>query len=219
MLKAVVLDMDGLMVDSEPFWRQAEMEVFATVGLHLTLQQCIDTTGIRIDEIAKMYYRRKPWSGPSPEEVAEKIIQRVIELVGEKGEALPGVLDLVKTVKAKGLPLALASSSPLRLINAVLDKFGIRDQFQIIHSAEFDKYGKPHPAVYVRTVEALGLPSDTCVTFEDTMAGTIAAKAAGMKVIAVPQAESEHDERFILADRKLKTLENFDWQILEEIFS
>ena len=138
-IKAVVLDMDGLMVDSEPFWRQAEMEEFAKVGLELTLEQCIQTTGIRIDEVAKYWFRRHPWNGPSPEEVAEKIILRVQELVLEKGEPLPGVNKVIEFVKERGLPLALASSSPMSLILTVLDKFEIKEKFDVINSAEFNR--------------------------------------------------------------------------------
>jgi mannitol-1-/sugar-/sorbitol-6-/2-deoxyglucose-6-phosphatase len=214
-IKAVVLDMDGLMVDSEPFWRQAELEVFPQYGVPLTMEQCIETTGIRIDEIAHLWFRRFPWEGATPDEVAQQIIQRVEGLVKEKAQPLSGVNELISQVKARKLPLALASSSPLSLIYAVLDKFGIRSEFDLIKSAEFEKYGKPHPGVYTATVEELGLPSENCLTFEDSLAGIIAAKAAGMKAVAVPQEEFKNEKRFILADIRLERLDDFDFSLLD----
>ena len=213
-IQAVVLDMDGLMVDSEPFWRQAEMEEFAKVGLGLTLDQCIQTTGIRIDEVAEYWYRRYPWQGPTAKEVSLRIIKRVEELVVEKGQPLPGLERIIKMVKDKGLPLALASSSPMSLINTVLDKFKIKEEFDFIRSAELEVYGKPHPSVYIKTIQDLGVPAEFCLTFEDTMAGTIAAKAACMKVVAVPQEENMSDVRFVLADLQLKSLLEFEWDKL-----
>lgn len=213
-IEAVVLDMDGLMVDSEPFWRQAEIEVFATVGLNLSLEKCIQTTGIRIDEVAEYWFRRHPWEGPSPKEVSLKIISRVEELVIEKGELLPGVEQIIEMVQEVGLPLALASSSPMSLIMTVLNKFNLRKHFSVIRSAEPEVYGKPHPEVYIKTVKDLNVPAEFCLTFEDTMAGVISAKAACMKVIAVPQEENKADKRFILADLILESLLDFKWELL-----
>jgi mannitol-1-/sugar-/sorbitol-6-/2-deoxyglucose-6-phosphatase len=214
-IDAVVLDMDGLMVDSEPFWRLAEIEKFAEVGLNLTMEQCIQTTGIRIDEVARYWFRRHPWEGPTPEVVANNIRIRVEELVEEKGIALPGVDQVISQVKERGLPLALASSSPMSLIMTVLRRFKLEQYFDVIKSAEFEVFGKPHPAVYLKTIEALKVPAEFCMTFEDTMAGVISAKAACMKAIAVPQAENEHDPRFILADFKLKSLLDFNWAMID----
>ena len=213
-IEAVVLDMDGLMVDSEPFWRQAEIEIFASVGLNLTVEQCIQTTGIRIDEVAEYWYRRHPWDGPSPKEISKKIITRVAELVIEKGELLPGVEEIIKKVQHRDLPLALASSSPMSLILTVLNKFELKKHFSVIRSAEPEIYGKPHPEVYIKTVKDLNVPAEFCLTFEDTMAGVISAKAACMKVAAVPQEESKGDKRFILADLLLDSLLDFEWDLL-----
>jgi HAD superfamily hydrolase (TIGR01509 family) len=214
-VKAIVLDMDGLMVDSEPLWRQSEIELFSTVGLSLTEEMCIQTTGIRIDEVCELWFRRQPWSGPSPLELSKQMIARVVELFLEKGEALPGVHEIIAEVKKRGLPLALASSSPMSMIEVITGKLGIKDQFDIMRSAADEEYGKPHPAVYINTVKDLQIPADFCLTFEDTMAGVISAKAANMKVAAVPQEEHRHDKRYILADFQLKSLLDFDWSEIQ----
>ena len=213
-LKAVILDMDGLMIDSEPFWRQAEIEEFSKVGLHLSEEMCIQTTGIRIDEVCEYWFQRSPWEGPGPLDISIKIRERVEELVSEKGKELPGVYKIIKRVKDLNLPLALCSSSPMSLINTVLKKLNLEDAFDILCSAEFEKYGKPHPAVYLSVLEKLKTPAEYSLTFEDTMAGVISAKAAKMKVAAVPQKEHEDDPRYILADFQLKSLNDFDWNIV-----
>lgn len=210
-LDAVILDMDGLMIDSEPFWRQAEIEEFRKVGLHLSEEMCIQTTGIRIDEVCQYWYDKTPWRGPSPLELSISIRQRVEELVSEKGKELPGVKNTINKVRQLALPLALCSSSPMSLIKTVLKKLDLEGAFDILCSAEFEEYGKPHPAVYLQVLKKLGTKAENSITFEDTMAGVISAKAAKMKVAAVPQKEHENDPRFILADFKLKSLNEFDW--------
>ena len=210
-LDAVILDMDGLMIDSEPFWRQAEIEEFRKVGLHLSEEMCIQTTGIRIDEVCQYWYDKTPWRGPSPLELSISIRQRVEELVSEKGKELPGVKNTINKVRQLALPLALCSSSPMSLIKTVLKKLDLEGAFDILCSAEFEEYGKPHPAVYLQVLKKLGTKAENSITFEDTIAGVISAKAAKMKVVAVPQKEHENDPRFILADFKLKSLNEFDW--------
>ena len=187
------------------------MEEFAKVGLQLTEEQCIQTTGIRIDEVCDYWYLRHPWNGSTPKEVSVKIRERVEELVSEKGEGLPGVYETVEKVRSLNLPLALCSSSPMSLIKVVLNRLELNDAFDELISAEFEEYGKPHPAVYINAVKRLKQTSEFCLTFEDTLAGVISAKAAKLKVVAVPQKEHRDDPRFILADYRLNSLLEFDW--------
>lgn len=214
-IKAIVMDMDGLMIDSEPFWRQAEIEEFAKVGLHITEEMCYQTTGIRIDEVCQFWFRREPWQGPSPLEVSLKIRERVEELVREKGEPLTGVYETIDKVKSLGLPLALCSSSPMSLINTVLTKLNLTDSFDFKCSAEHESYGKPHPAVYLNVLNKLQTEAEYTMTFEDTLAGVISAKAASMKAVAVPQKEHSADPRFSLADFKLNNLLEFNWDVID----
>ena len=200
-MRAAIFDMDGLLIDSEPLWRQAEIEVFRTVGLELTDEECKETTGLRIDEVVAFRHAQQPWSDPSRDAITARIVDRLIELVRERGEALPGAGDAIARCREAGLSLALASSSPRRIIDATLEKLGLA--FEIIASAEDDRYGKPHPSVFLRTAEMLGVPPTECLVFEDSVNGVIAAKAARMHVIAVP----EHpDARFAIADRVLGSL-------------
>lgn len=214
-IKAVILDMDGLMIDSEPFWRQAEIAEFAKLGLHITEEMCLETTGIRIDEVCEFWYRKNPWSGPSYKEVSERISHRVEMLVSEFGEPLVGVYETVNKVKSLNLPLALCSSSPMSLIDTVLKKLKLADAFDYKVSAEFEEFGKPHPAVYINTLQKLAVPAEHTLTFEDTLAGVISAKAAKMNVAAIPQEEHFDKKGFSIADFKHHSLCEFDWNSIK----
>ncbi len=206
LLEACIFDMDGVLLDSEPFWRQAEIEVFATVGLHLTERDCMDTMGIRIDEVVAFRHAQKPWDHPSQPEIAERIVDRVVELVRERARPLDGVTEALAYFQARGIPLALASSSSLRLIQASLEALNLQDAFPIRHSAEHEELGKPHPAVYLSTARRLGLPPSRCLAVEDSLNGVVSARAARMSVVAIPEPAVAGDPRFVLADERLESL-------------
>ena len=90
-ISAVIFDMDGLLIDSEPFWQQAEKIVFKKVGIELTTEMCYETMGLRIDEVVMYWYEKKPWDHISLQEIQAEIIDRVIELIHENGKQKEGV--------------------------------------------------------------------------------------------------------------------------------
>ncbi|MEM9022928.1 MAG: hexitol phosphatase HxpB [Bacteroidota bacterium] len=207
MTQAAIFDMDGLLVDSEPLWREAEIAVFAEVGLTLTEDDCRQTMGWRTDEVVQYWFDRQPWEGPDVHALSERLIDRVQELIREKAVAMPGVSRALDLCVAQQLPLALASSSPLRLIHTVLEKLQIAERFQVVCSAQHEAYGKPHPAIFLKAAQQLGVSSINCLVFEDSFYGLIAAKAARMTCIAVPDAEHHNDPRFGAADHVIHSLE------------
>lgn len=211
---AVLFDMDGLLIDSEPFWRRAETEVFATVGVELTDALCRETMGLRVDEVVRYWYSRHPWAAPSHDTLAEAIVDRVRELVLAEGEALPGADAAIEQAFSLELRLGLASSSPMRLIEAVLLRLGWRERFEVTCSAENEAHGKPHPAVYLRAARLIGTPPESCIAIEDSLSGVHSARAAGMRVVAVPDAEHFDDPRFDVADQKLRSLTELDLSYL-----
>ena len=91
MIRAAIFDMDGLLIDSEPFWREVEIEVFGGVGVPLTEAMCHQTTGLRIDDVVAHWHRRHPWEDPSPAVVQERIVSRMVETIAARGEAKRGV--------------------------------------------------------------------------------------------------------------------------------
>jgi sugar-phosphatase len=209
-VRAVIFDMDGVLVDSEPFWVEAEQAAFARVGLDLRPEDMANTIGLRIEEVARYWYRRRPWEGPAPEEVALDVLERVVELVRERGRPMPGARRALDRFASRGLPMAVASSSSGRLIRFVLGHLGLDAYFAIAVSAEDESHGKPHPAVFLTAAAKLGVEPQGCLVIEDSINGVIAAKAARMKCLAIPDPRQRDDPRLVLADEVLGSLEDLD---------
>ncbi|MFV0523883.1 MAG: hexitol phosphatase HxpB [Acidimicrobiales bacterium] len=209
MIEAVIFDMDGLLTESESRWRQAEQEACDRLGLPLGEADFVATMGMRMREVTRVWFAAHPWTGPDPDTVAEQVVDRVVELCADAAP-LPGVLSTIDGFAAAGLPLALCSSSDHRLIDAVLDALDLGDRFVVVHSAADDDHGKPHPEPYLATAAELGVNPRRCLVFEDSVAGCVAAKAAGMTVVAVPAPEERGSARFGFADLVLESLDQFD---------
>ncbi|MFW5402415.1 hexitol phosphatase HxpB [Yersinia sp. 1252 StPb PI] len=207
-IKAAIFDMDGLLIDSEPLWLQAELDIFTNLGLDTSSRDSLpDTLGLRIDLVVKLWFQAMPWQGPSQAEVCNRIIVRAIELVEETRPELPGVEYALDLCRQQGLKIGLASASPLHMQERVLDMLGVRNQFDCLVSAEYLPYSKPHPEVYLNAAADLGIDPLQCVTLEDSVNGMIATKAARMRSIVIPSLEYRADPRWVLADIKLESLE------------
>jgi beta-phosphoglucomutase-like phosphatase (HAD superfamily) len=246
-ITGVVLDMDGLLIDTEPVWRAAEKEVFAELGVELTQADLLDTTGVRVDEMAAAFLSRRPPSadppaaflsrrppsadpaaaflprrppstdppGPSPAEVAARITDLVVDYVGRAGEPMPGVPEAIALFERSGLRLAIASSSPERLIDAVCARLKL--DIDIRCSALDEPRGKPAPDVYLAAARRLRLTPARCLAVEDSPAGVVAAKDAGMTCVAVPDPLLTGDPRYRRADLVLPSLTELDEQILRAL--
>ncbi|ATG00775.1 2-deoxyglucose-6-phosphatase [Lelliottia amnigena] len=204
---AAIFDMDGLLIDSEPLWDRAELDVMASIGVDISRRaELPDTLGLRIDMVVELWFAHQPWNGPSREEVTARVIDRAISLVEEKRPLLPGARDAIALCKSQGLKIGLASASPLHMLEKVLEMFDLRDSFDALASAEKLPYSKPHPQVYMDCAAKLGVDPLACVALEDSVNGMIASKAARMRSIVVPAEEGQHDPRFALANAKLTSL-------------
>jgi sugar-phosphatase len=208
MARAVIFDMDGLLIDSEPLWVRAEIETFASVGLVLSEADCARTKGLRIDDVIAYWHARseRGFSGTAPAVVQERLVGRVAELVATEGTALRGVESALEAARGWAGRIALASSSPSRIIEAALARLGLKASFDAVLSAEKEPFGKPHPAIFLRAAERLAVGPLDCVVIEDSMNGVIAAKAARMGCVAVPFDHPNHEARFALADVVLPSL-------------
>lgn len=209
LIKTVIFDMDGVLVDSEPLWRQAKVNAVARFGGTITEQLAYQSTGLRIDEIADYWIRYCGLDPQCSKDLQTAILDEVIEQINSKGALLPGVLDTLQWLSQTDLKIGLASSSPLRLIEAVLEAFNIKKYFEIYVSAEHLTHGKPHPQVYLNAAQKLSTEPHLCVAIEDSVNGLIAAKAAKMTAICVPEPGQENNPRFGIADIKLASLEQF----------
>jgi len=182
--------MDGLLVDSEPVWRQVEVEVFGRHGVPLTLEQCLETKGMFLGEAVEHWYVRHPWEGASRDDVAHEIVEAMAVRLADDVELKPGVWHALDFCGRRGVPLALASSSPRRLIEVAVRRAGMAARFAVVHSAEDEAAGKPDPAIFLTTARLLGVDPAACVVFEDSPAGVVAAKAAGMVCVVVPEGDA-----------------------------
>ena len=210
MVSAFIFDMDGLMIDSEPFWRKAEIDVFNQMGIKLTEDDCRQVMGMRLDVVIKYFYERQPWSQLSLNEVETQITDRMETYIRDEVVALPGVYETLELARELNLKIALASSSPMRLIQATVDTLNIRNYFEHIASAENEEYGKPDPAVYLTTARIIDVNPEQCLVFEDSVPGVKAALSAGMKCVAVPAPEMKDLDIFASAHLKLASLTEFN---------
>jgi sugar-phosphatase len=191
-IQAVVFDMDGVLIDSEPMWRGVEREVFARVGVHLSEADMLETTGVRVDQVVDHWYRLRPWRGSTPHAVEVAVVDGMAAAIEQLGTLIDGAAEALDRFRALGLGLALASSSPYRLIRAVLALGGIADRFDVVYSAEEEERGKPDPGVYLTAARRLGVEPARCLAVEDSPNGVLAATAAGMTCVAiVPEPTSE----------------------------
>lgn len=218
MINAVIFDMDGVLLDSEPFWQESQIAVFAQVGLTITHEMCLATMGLRIDEVVDYWRRKHGLQNAPPGELEARIIDGVVQRILQRGEAKEGVLHALSFFRSREVKVALASSSAYRIIRAVLDRFQLGDKFDCVYSAEEEPYGKPHPGVYLTTAQKLAVRPVACLAIEDSFNGVLAAKAARMKCIAIPDEFGRRDPRFVIADARLESLQEIGatvWDKLE----
>jgi sugar-phosphatase len=201
--------MDGLLVDSEPYWKLAEKKVFGALGLSLNDELLRQVMGFRLSEVVQYWYNYQAWPNPNFIQTENDIMDCMEAYMRSEAVALKGVMESLEYVKQNGYACALASSSSMRLIEAVVDKLNIRSYFDLLYSAEYETYGKPHPGIFITAATKLGSAPQHCLVIEDSLNGVIAAKAARMLCVAVPELEKQNDPRFSIADFQLKTMEEF----------
>jgi HAD superfamily hydrolase (TIGR01509 family) len=217
MIKAAIFDMDGLLIDSEPFWRKSHIEILGNYGFVVTEDDVRATAGKRTGDQVALWRERFQWEQPSNEAITDEIVQNVARLIHLNGAALPGVYDIINILKQHSIPMAVASSSAADLIDIVLKRLDIQRYMEFAHSAEREANGKPFPDVFLSTAKRLDVTPSSCVVFEDSLNGVKAAKAAGMKCVAVP--EQPHDpNKFHEADLIVTSLEELRWPAIEKLW-
>jgi sugar-phosphatase len=184
---AIIFDMDGVLIDSEPLWKIAMEFVFGQYGSTLTHQDFQKTVGLRIDEVIAFWNIQENWGLSDLKNVENQIIDKLISLIELDPKPLPGVLDTLQFLKESGKKIGLSTSSSQRLITTVLRALHIESYFDFAYSAEFETYGKPHPGVYIKVAAHIAVPTQRCLVVEDSLNGIIAGLAAQMKVCCIPE--------------------------------
>lgn len=185
---AVIFDMDGVLIDSEPLWHEAEIEAFGSFGLVLTAEQCEQTTGVRVDAVVGHWQLSHPevLGGVAADRIVDAIIAAVVARISARGEPMPGAIDAVAAVGARGKRLGLASSSPPAVIDAVLARLGLGEAFADVRSGWWLPRPKPDPRIYLDACLALEVEPGRTVAIEDSESGLRAALSAGLVVCALP---------------------------------
>jgi HAD superfamily hydrolase (TIGR01509 family) len=204
MIKAVIFDMDGVMIDSEPLWEKTERILLAKRGIDYNPTYRDKIVGLNQNDSGRLMKETFNLIETVEEIIAERI-EILLDLYEKELELMPGLLPILKGLKESEFLLALASSSPIRVINFVLDKFSLREFFSVVVSGDFIELGKPHPDIYIYTAKRLGIEPRECVVIEDSINGVKAAKGAGMICIAVPDKRLEQRE-FQIADLVVDSL-------------
>jgi mannitol-1-/sugar-/sorbitol-6-/2-deoxyglucose-6-phosphatase len=207
-IKAVIFDMDGVLIDSEPLWRIAMMKGFNDIGIEFTEEDCRRTTGMRFKEVVQHWFNHHNITHSTPTQLSDNVINNLIGLIKRDGKAMEGAVELLEFLRKKEFPLGLATSSDHILIEAVLTRTQTALYFNEVTSAEFLQHGKPHPEVFLKCAENLGMKPENCLVIEDSVNGVLAGKAAGMTVIAIPDPEHRNDKRYETADHILNNLKD-----------
>jgi HAD superfamily hydrolase (TIGR01509 family) len=184
MIEAVVFDLDGVLIDSEPVWEQVRRGLVAEHGGHWTADAQRRLMGMSTGEWAR-YLSEDLDVGLPPETVARLVIERMAARYTDRLPLMPGAVEAVRRLAADW-PLGLASSSPPSLIAAVLDAASLRECFAAVMSTEQVARGKPAPDIYLAVTGQLGRPPERCAAVEDSSNGLRSAAAAGLRVIAIP---------------------------------
>ena len=208
MIDTAIFDMDGLLLDTEPLWGKSMERIAKRHQIPVMPHQFKETTGLKIHEVVAYWAIKYPWKGADVHQVAEEIIDDIIALSKDEAKVMPGVIALLNQLQEKGFKIGVATSSPIRMLQELIHYFELNSFFTELSSADTVGFGKPHPAVFLHCAAQLHSNPLNCVVFEDSFNGIIAGKAARMKVIAVPDPAHYDDARFVIADKKLRSLED-----------
>jgi HAD superfamily hydrolase (TIGR01509 family) len=191
MIEAVVFDLDGVLIDSEPVWEQVRRQVVAEHGGHWAADAQRRLMGMSTGEWAR-YLSADLGVGLPPDRIAALVIERMAARYTERLPLMPGAVEAVRRLAARW-PLGLASSSPPSLIETVLDAASLRSSFAVAMSTEQVPHGKPAPDIYLAVAAQLGHRPERCAAVEDSSNGLRSAAAAGLHVIAIPHPKYPPD--------------------------
>jgi HAD superfamily hydrolase (TIGR01509 family) len=217
MIKAVIFDMDGVLIDSENHWQRTERAIFAELGIELTDELLYQTRGLRTEEMVEHWSIQFEMKAVDSKELMNRYDTLMVETMRNDVSMMDGALEAILFFKGKNLPLALASCSTQGHIDATMEKHGLWEYFDQLVSAAENMPGKPHPEVYLKTAEMLGTDPAMCLAIEDSFYGLISAKSAKMKVISMPDPVEYNQPRFGAADLKIRSLREINEETFDQL--
>jgi HAD superfamily hydrolase (TIGR01509 family) len=187
--RALLFDMDGLMVDSEPLWFEVQSEFVRARGGKWTAELAARCIGGGLPNALHVMGEAFGFAVDATGD-AQAMIDTFVARVGDLA-LKPGCEELVDAARGRALPCAVASSSTQRLVDATLERFGLRARFDAVVTGDCVVHPKPAPDIFLEAAARLAIPPSGCVVLEDSLAGVRAARAAAMTVIAVPERRLE----------------------------
>lgn len=189
-MRAVIFDMDGVLIDSEPMHLEVEQKMLSSLGINISEDEMTEFIGTASQQMWETLINRYDLK-QSIDELHGVLTRFKTKYFREEAlEPIAGIVELLNGFKQNGLKLAVASSSPEEHIHIILEKLNIREFFQIVVSGDHVKVSKPEPEIFLLAAEKLGVKPGECVVIEDSTHGVSAAKAAGMTCIAFDNPNS-----------------------------
>jgi HAD superfamily hydrolase (TIGR01509 family) len=207
MLSAVIFDLDGVLADSEPWWSQIDAKLLAEYGVTYHGEHHQNVVGISY-RLAVEFYKKTFCLSVPTEEMMRRRGEIATEFFANRVDLFPNVKEVLDELRLMKLHLAVATSSVSGSARPFLDRHKLTKFFEIIVTGEEVQRGKPAPDIYQCAAKQLGIPADACLVVEDALPGVTAAKAAKIRVVAIPDrrfvdpAEYEKEADFVLGSLK-----------------
>jgi HAD superfamily hydrolase (TIGR01509 family) len=187
---AVIFDLDGVLADSEPWWNQIDAKLLAEYGVSYRGEYHRNVLGVNY-RLAVEFYKNAFHISASVEELMRRRGEIATDFFASRVDLFPSAEMTLEQLREMKLPLAVATSSVSASARPLLERTGIRSLFSVVITGDEVQQGKPHPDIYLRAAQELGISPEACLVIEDSLAGIAAGKAANMRVAAIP------DRRFV----------------------
>jgi HAD superfamily hydrolase (TIGR01509 family) len=218
MLKAVIFDMDGTLVDTEPVYYVAAGDIFEQLGFTLTPEEYAQFTGRSLVSMWSFLREKFEITQDLDSLIDETKKGYLTKIREEKGLVpMPGVVDLIQSLRGKDLGMAVGTSTSRDLMKVTLDLFGLSQYFPVMVSASDVESGKPSPDIFLRAAELMKVEPEDCLVFEDSFHGSLAAKRAGMKCVGYTQNNHNYQD-LSNADLRLADFGKVTIERLEQLF-
>ncbi|WP_035294357.1 HAD family phosphatase [Clostridium sp. KNHs214] len=216
MLKLVIWDMDGVVIDSEPIHNKISLAAYKKYGINLTDEEAMDLIGKSNKDIWSDFKEKYSLKETVEDLTKEELLQNIKYYNKNHAEPIKGVVDLLKELKETGIKVALASSSPMSFINLILDKLQIKEYFGLVLSGENFTKSKPDPQLFLAALDYFKVKPEEAVIIEDSNKGVIAAKRANINCVGFINKNSGNQD-LSLADVQVEDLHSLCLKDLEDI--
>ncbi|MDM5317891.1 HAD family hydrolase [Fictibacillus sp. b24] len=214
MIKALVFDFDGTILDTETQHYNAFQEMYQEHGSDLPLEVWGECIGTHSEFNPYEYLERQINKKLDHDKLRAKKTERALTLISEQ-KPLPGIEDYLEAAKELGLKIGLASSSTRKWVEEHLGRSGLMHHFEVIKTADDVAHVKPDPALYIEAVKALGVQPNEAIAFEDSVNGSVAAKKAGLYCVAIPNPVTKH-MTFSEVDHQMESIAEMKLTVLIE---